>query len=62
MKDFINGMCFLAYLTALLANIFGSFEIAGFDFGDTLIKKIWFSILFGVCALTLLYGSIIGNR
>ena len=58
MKDFINGMCFLAYLTALLANIFGSFEIAGFDFGDTLIKKIWFSILFGVCALISLYGSI----
>ena len=58
MKDFINGMCFLAYLTALLANVFGSFEIARFDFGDTLIKKIGFSILFGVCALISLYGSI----
>ena len=58
MKDFINGMCFLFYLTVLLANVFGSFEIAGFDFGDTLIKKIGFSILFGVCALISLYGSI----
>lgn len=62
MKDFFNGMCFVFYLTALLANVFGSFEIAGFDFGDTLIKKIGFSILFGACALTLLYGSIIRNR
>lgn len=61
MKDFINGMCFLAYLTALLANVFGNFEIAGFNFGDTLIKKIGFSILFGVCALISLYGSI-GSR
>lgn len=58
MKDFINGICFFAYLTALSANVFGSFEIAGFDFGDTLIKKIGFSILFGVCALISLYGSI----
>ena len=62
MKDFFNGMSFTFYLIALLSNIFGGFEIAGFDFGDTLIKKIGFSILFGVCALTLLYGSIIGNR
>ena len=58
MKDFFNGMCFVFYLTALLANVFGSFEIAGFDFGDTLIKKIGFSILFGVCALISLYGTI----
>ena len=62
MKDFINGMCFLFYLTVLLANVFGSFEIAGFDFGDTLIKKIGFSILFGACALTLLYASISRGR
>ena len=58
MKDFINGMSFTFYLIALLSNIFGGFEIAGFDFGDTLIKNIGFSILFGACALTLLYGSI----
>ena len=62
MKDFINGMSFAFYLIALLSNIFGGFEIAGFYFGDTLIKKIGFSILFGACALTLLYGSIIRNR
>ena len=62
MKDFFNGMCFVFYLTALLANVFGSFEIAGFNFGDTLIKKIGFSILFGACALTLLYASISRGR
>ena len=58
MKDFFNGMSFTFYLIALLSNIFGSFEIAGFYFGDTLIKKIGFSILFGVCALISLYGTI----
>ena len=58
MKDFINGMCFLFYLIMLSSNVFGSFKIAGFDFGDTLIKKIGFSILLGVCALMSLYGSI----
>ena len=58
MKDYFNGMCSTFYLIALLANIFGSFEIAGFYFGDTLIKKIGFSILFGVCALISLYGTI----
>ena len=62
MKDFINGICFLVYLTALLVNVFGGFEVAGFNFGDTLIKKIGFSILFGVCALILLYAAIIRNR
>lgn len=56
-KDFLNGICFMLYLTALLANVFGSFEIARFNFGDTLIKKIGFSILFGACALIFLYSS-----
>ena len=62
MKDFINGMSFTFYLIALLLNIFGSFEIAGFYFGDTLIKKIGFSILFGTCALIILYDSISRGR
>ena len=62
MKDYFNGMCSTFYLIALLANVFGNFEIARFNFGDTLIKKIGFSILFGACALTLLYASISRGR
>ena len=62
MKDFINGMSFTFYLIALLSNIFGGFEIAGFDFGDTLIKKIGFSILFGVLTLIPVYETFLkGN-
>ena len=62
MKDFINGMIFTVYALMCLVNTFGSIEIAGFSFSDKPVKRIGFSILFGVCALTLLYASIIRNR
>jgi len=62
MKDFINGTMFTFYALMCLANTFGSIEIAGFSFNDKPVKRVGFSILFGVLALIPVYETFLKGK